>query len=57
MQLIPSEGFSLEKYGKIRWIWTDWGNTAQADMAGLRSLGLEWYEVAFTTSSCCAISL
>ena len=42
-----SERFCLEKCGKI-WeidrfsgrIWPDWGNTAQADMAGLGSIGL-----------------
>ena len=35
----------MEKYGKIgRFsgrIWPDWGNTAQADMAGLGSIGLK----------------
>ena len=34
----------MEKYGKIARfsgrIWPDWGNTAQADMAGLGSIGL-----------------
>ena len=40
-------GTNLEKYGKF-WkngrfsgrIWPDWGNTTQADLAGLGSIGL-----------------
>ena len=40
-------GSNLEKYGKL-WensvfsgrIWLDWGNTTQADLAGLGSIGL-----------------
>ena len=43
------EGSNLEKYGTF-WkngrfsgrIWPDWGNTTQADLAGLGSMGLIW---------------
>ena len=33
-------GSNLEKLGKFWRIRPDWGNTAQADMAGLGSIGL-----------------